>query len=42
MSDKKRYVLVGTGGRAEFFMAHWRRISRQIRACAFAISIKPA
>lgn len=43
MSDKKRYVLVGTGGRAEFFMAHWPRISATNPSLLpFAISTKLA
>ena len=35
MSDKKRYVLVGTGGRAEFLWRTGAEFPRQIRACAF-------
>lgn len=43
MSDKKRYVLVGTGGRAEFFMAPWPKTSAtNLSLLPFAISIKPA
>ena len=43
MSDKKRYVLVGTGGRAEFFYgALAQNFATNPSLPPFAISIKPA